>query len=315
LNRTIKEYGLVSLKGLAMGAADVIPGVSGGTIAFITGIYQELLDTIASFNLRNLTILFKQGPKAFWRAVNGNFLVALLGGIALSVVSFAKVFGFLLTNHPVPTWAFFFGLVAASIPLISRQVKVWSGSKYIAFIAGAIIAWLITSLPSIPETDSTWYLFMSGMIAICAMILPGISGSFILILLGSYRTILAALNGLDFPKIFTFAAGAIVGLLAFSHLLKLMFRRFHDLTVATLAGFLLGSLNKIWPWKETVEWYVKHQGTPKEQRLPLLQDNIWPGQYTRITGEPAELGLAIGAVIGGFLFIYAIDRFARKQVK
>lgn len=296
-----------------MGAADVIPGVSGGTIAFITGIYEELLDTISRFNWTNLKLLFQKGPIAFWHAVNAKFLLALLGGIAISIISFARIFAYLLEFHPVPTWSFFFGLVLASIPLVSRQVRVWSGSKYIAFVAGTIIAWLITSLPAISETSALWYLTLSGMIAICAMILPGISGSFILILLGSYQTILKALNSFDLAKILAFASGAIVGLLAFSHLLKMMFKRFHDLTIALLSGFLLGSLNKIWPWKITTEWFVKHEGAIDEVKLPLMQENVWPAQYTLDTGEPALLGQALAAACFGFLLIFLIDRIASRQ--
>ncbi|MGB6035830.1 MAG: DUF368 domain-containing protein, partial [Cryomorphaceae bacterium] len=195
--RSPKEYIFLILKGMGMGAADVVPGVSGGTIAFITGIYEELIDTINRVNFVTLQILFKEGIKPFWKALNGNFLIGLFAGIFFSIISLAKLITYLLETHPIAIWSFFFGLVFASIPLVAKAVKNWSGSRYFGFAAGAIIAYLITDLPPVEDPGATWYLFVSGMIAICAMILPGISGSFILLLLGSYSTILQAVNDRD----------------------------------------------------------------------------------------------------------------------
>lgn len=298
-----------------MGAADVVPGVSGGTIAFITGIYEELIDTISKVNLPNIQLLFKKGIKPFWKAVNGNFLVAVLGGIAVSILSLAKLISYLLEQHAIATWSFFFGLIIASIPLVGRKVHNWSGSRYFAFAAGAIIAWLISDLPPVTEPGAIWYLFISGMIAICAMILPGISGSFILILLGSYYTILNAVNDRDILSVLVFIAGAVTGLLAFSRVLKFMFSRFHDVTIALLAGFLLGSLNKIWPWKEVLDWFVKHPGEVNEEKIALVEKSVLPGTYTQITGEPAMLGTAIIMAAVGILVIFIMDRVAAKKEK
>ncbi|MCZ4409665.1 DUF368 domain-containing protein [Cryomorphaceae bacterium 1068] len=312
--RTPKDYVYLVLKGMGMGAADVVPGVSGGTIAFITGIYEELIDTINRVNFVTLQILFKEGIKPFWKALNGNFLVGLFAGIFISLISFAKLITYLLDAHPIAIWSFFFGLVLASIPLVAKSVRNWSGSRYFGFAAGTIIAYLITDLPPVEDPGATWYLFVSGMIAICAMILPGISGSFILLLLGSYSTVLQALNDRDFLSIGIFGGGCIVGILAFSRFLKWMFTRYHDVTIAVLSGFLLGSLNRIWPWKETVEVFVKHKGEENEEIVPLVQENILPSTYETITGLDSELMLGITLAVVGILIIFVMDRFAPKKI-
>lgn len=311
--RSAKDYLFLVLKGMGMGAADVVPGVSGGTIAFITGIYEELIDTINRVNFVTLQILFKEGIKPFWRALNGNFLVGLFAGIFISIVSLAKLITYLLDTHPIAIWSFFFGLVLASIPLVAKSVRNWSGSRYFGFAAGSIIAYLITDLPPVEDPGASWYLFVSGMIAICAMILPGISGSFILLLLGSYSTVLQAVNDRDLLSIGIFGGGCIVGILAFSRFLKWMFARYHDVTIAILSGFLLGSLNKIWPWKNTLEVFVKHKGEENEEIVPLVQENILPSTYETITGLDSELMVGISLAIVGILIIFVMDRFAPKK--
>lgn len=312
--RTLKGHLTLMLKGVAMGAADVVPGVSGGTIAFITGIYEELIDTISNVNVATFRILFKDGIAAFWKAVNGNFIVSLGAGIALSIISFAQLISYQLETNPIAIWAFFFGLVAASIPLVARKVGVWNAKAYFAFGIGAVGAFLITQLPVIENPDANWYLFTSGAIAICAMILPGISGSFILLLLGTYMVVLDAVNDRDLGAIAIFGAGAVVGLLSFSRLLKYMFKRYHDLTVALLSGFLLGSLNKIWPWKNPLEVLVKHQGEANEKTLVIEDENVWPWHYTEVTGEPELLVTAIVLALVGVAIIVVIDKLAVKKV-
>jgi len=311
--RSAKDYGLLALKGAGMGAADVVPGVSGGTIAFITGIYEELIETINQISLVSLQILFKKGLKPFWTAINGNFLVGLFAGIALSVVSLAKLITYLLATHPITIWSFFFGLVLASVPLVAKSIKNWSGSRYFGFAAGTIIAFLITELPPVEDPGASWYLFVSGMFAICAMILPGISGSFILLLLGSYSTVLQALNDRDMLSIGIFGGGCIIGILAFSRFLKWMFARYHDVTIALLSGFLLGSLNKLWPWKNTLESFVKHPGEPDEEIVPLIQENILPSTFTELNGVDAQLGAAVALAAAGIAIIFIMDRFAPKK--
>ncbi len=298
-----------------MGVADVIPGVSGGTIAFISGIYEELINTISCINIAALQTLFKKGIGPFWRQINGNFLVALLAGIVLSILTLATLITGLLKSEPIAVWSFFFGLVLASIPLVAKKVKTWNGLRIVAFVAGAIIAYLITELPPVSNPDAQWYIFISGMLAICAMILPGISGSFILLLMGSYLTVLGAISDRDINTLFIFAAGCIIGLLSFSHLLKWMFDRYHDITIALLSGFLLGSLNKIWPWKNVLETFTKHAGEVDEEIVPLVEENVWPRMYTELTGQPAQLGLAIALALAGIAIIFALDRLATTRKK
>ena len=255
MKRSLKDYIIISLKGMAMGAADVVPGVSGGTIAFISGIYEELLNSISSFKFSLINVLKNEGIKVVWKKINGSFLLALFIGICFSVLSLAKLIENLLENHPILIWSFFFGLVLASIIYIAKQIKLWNIKCYLYLIFGLIFAYYITTLnPVITQNSSPWFLFLAGMIAICAMILPGISGSFILVLLGAYKPILNAINTKDFFSIIIFMAGAVLGLLTFSRVLKWLFSTYKNYTLALLIGFIAGSLNKIWPWKETISW-------------------------------------------------------------
>lgn len=295
-----------------MGAADVVPGVSGGTIAFISGIYEELLDTISSVNLASIKILFKEGIKPFWKAINGNFLAALLLGVAVSIASFAKIISVTLETAPILTWSFFFGLVIASIPLVWKKIKTRKPKQYLWAVIGAAIAIAVISIPPTQDPGSLWYLFLSGMIAICAMILPGISGSFLLIILGSYLTILTAVTGFDVLSIGVFMAGAVVGLLTFSRVLNYFFHHYHDITIATLAGFLIGSLSKIWPWKKVITSFVKHPGEPNEKTIALVEQNITPWHYSELMQEPSQLMLAVAAAIVGFILILGLERLSVK---
>ncbi len=311
--RTIRDYFFIFLKGMAMGSADVVPGVSGGTIAFISGIYEELLDTISSVNIKSVAILFKEGIKPFWKAINGNFLAALLLGIGVSIASLAKAISYTLENHPIVTWSFFFGLVLASIPLVWKKIKKVNLSRYGLAIVGALIAYAVISIPPTQDPGSLWYLFLSGMIAICAMILPGISGSFLLIILGSYLTMLSALSNFEIVPILVFIGGAVIGLLSFSRVLKFLFANYHDLTVATLAGFLIGSLAKIWPWKNVLTWFVKHPGESNEKTIALVEENVSPFAYAELTQEPTQLLGAVIAASIGILLIVGLERLATKS--
>jgi len=304
--RTFVDYFIIMLKGIAMGAADVVPGVSGGTIAFISGIYEELLDSISSVNFGTIKLLKTEGIKSVWKQINGNFLAALLSGIAISIVSLAKMISYLLENEPVLLWSFFFGLVLASILFIGKQITKWKASTIIVFILGAVLAYWITTLtPLITENTSSVYLFFAGSLAICAMILPGISGAFILVLLGAYKPVLDAVHNRDFKIIALFAAGAIVGLLTFSRVLKWLFQHYKNLTLAVLAGFVFGSLNKIWPWKETLTWRVNSHGI----KVPLNEQSISPFSFD---GDP-QLMYAILLAIVGFLAIILLEKIAVKN--
>lgn len=292
-----------------MGAADVVPGVSGGTIAFISNIYEELLTSISNVGDGGLKLLLKGKFVDFWKHVNGNFLLALVAGIGISILSLAKLIGYLLDAHPIYVWSFFFGLVTASIFFVGKQVVKWKVDRVIGFMIGTLIAYSITVLPAQPDHSELWYVFLSGAIAICAMILPGISGSFILLLMGSYRMILASISDKNFVVIATFGTGALIGLLSFSRVLKWMFAKYHDITIALLSGFLLGSLNKVWPWKEVLETYTKHPGTPEEMVVPIVERSISPFRFEEIMGD-SHLTTAILLAILGMVLIFGLERIA-----
>ncbi|WP_397446085.1 DUF368 domain-containing protein [Polaribacter sp. R77954] len=306
MSRTIKDYIVVGLKGMAMGAADVVPGVSGGTIAFISGIYEELLGSISNVKIGLFKTLKSEGIKAAWKELNGNFLLALFVGIFISIVSLAKAIKYLLENEPILLWSFFFGLVLASIIYIAKQITKWNFISVLALIIGAFLAYYITTLnPLVSENSSSLYIFFAGAIAICAMILPGISGSFILVLLGAYKPVLDAVNDRDFKTILVFMVGAVVGLLSFSKILKWLFANYKNYTLAALTGFIIGSLNKIWPWKETLTWRTNSHG----DQVPFNQQSISPLSFD---GD-AQLTFAIILAVIGFSLILLMERLAVKK--
>jgi len=303
MSRLIKDYVIISLKGMSMGAADVVPGVSGGTIAFISGIYEELLTSISSFNFGLINLLKREGVKAVWKQVNGSFLLALFLGIFISIISLAKLIESLLENHPILIWSFFFGLVLASIIYVGKQITKWNFISVSLMVLCAVIAYYITTLnPMVGENSSSGFLFLSGMIAICAMILPGISGSFILVLLGAYKPVLNAVNNKDILSIGVFMVGAVIGLLSFSRILKWLFASYKNYTLAGLTGFIIGSLNKIWPWKDTLTWRLNSQGV----KVPLKQMSISPSAYE---GE-SQLIMAVVLALIGFVVIILLEKLA-----
>lgn len=302
MNRNFKDYSLLILKGMGMGAADVVPGVSGGTIAFIVGIYQELLDSIKSINKNSLKLLFTGKLLEFWKAINGSFLLSIVGGISISVFSLAKIITWLLATYPILVWAFFFGLVLSSIYFVSKDVKQWNWKTILSYILGIVAAYFITVTTPAETPDNLFFVFICGGIAICAMILPGISGSFILVLLGKYFYIMEAVKTLNIPVMLVFICGAVLGITSFSRLLSYSLRKFHDITIAVLAGFMLGSLNKVWPWKETIETYIDSHGAIK----PLIEKNILPNQF---------LWEAIGLMLVGFFLVYFLEKLSMKGNK
>ena len=304
--RKLQDYFVIGLKGMAMGAADVVPGVSGGTIAFISGIYEELLSTISNVNLSLLSTLKTSGIKAAWKQLNGSFLTALFLGVFVSIVSLAKVIKNLLESQPILLWSFFFGLVLASIIYIAKQISNWNFKAFLILVLGAALAFYITTLnPLVSENSSSLFLFLAGAIAICAMILPGISGSFILVLLGAYKPVLEAVNNRDFKIILTFMAGAVVGLLTFSRVLKWLFKKYKNLTLAVLTGFIIGSLNKIWPWKEILTWRTNSHGV----KVPFNQQSVSPFSFD----EDPQLMLAVAFSILGFVLILGLEKLAVKK--
>lgn len=292
---------LLFLKGIAMGAADLVPGVSGGTIAFITGIYEELIGTIKSFNGKALKILYKQGIPSFWKHINGNFLVVLLLGIGTSIVSLAKLISYLLHHHEKWVFAFFFGLVLASFLYLLKQIKNFNPIVIFAIVVATVLSFWITTLEPGAGYDSNTYIFFSGALAICAMILPGISGSFILLLLGSYETVLESIKSFDVTKIGFFATGCIIGLLSFSHVLNYLFKHHKNEVMSVLTGFLFGALNKLWPWKEVVSIRVNSSG----EEVPLIQNNVLPQDTT-------EIGLVLLLAAVGFMLIFGMEGLGKK---
>jgi len=305
MQRRLKDYLIISLKGLAMGAADAVPGVSGGTIAFISGIYEELINTISNVNGALIKSLFSKGIKPFWQQLNGNFLLALMVGIMVSFVSVMRLAKYLLENHPILIWSFFFGLIVASIFFVGKQIQKWNIPVIISLIIGAFIAYYITTLPASSNNENPWFLFIAGAIAICAMILPGISGAFILIILGAYKALSDAFHDFDIKKILIFATGALVGLLSFSHLLKWLFKHYHNITLAVLTGFIFGSLNKVWPWKKTLTWHTNSEGI----KSAVLQESVSPFSFE---GQN-QLLFAVILMIFGFLTIFILEKVGNKK--
>lgn len=304
--RNIKDYILLFLKGMGMGGADVVPGVSGGTIAFITGIYEELLNSIKSFDKKAIQLLVKRKFGELWQHINGTFLITLLSGILFSILSLAKLIHYLLNNQPIQLWSFFFGLIIISALLVSREIKQWKIQVIISGILGILIAYFITGATPSTTPDNYLFIFISGAIAICAMILPGISGSFILLIMGKYEFIIESVKDLNILVIVIFGIGCVVGLLSFSRLVSWLLSKYHDLTVALLAGFMIGSLNKIWPWKETLSTRLNS----KAEIVPLFQQNIWPTEYMEKVGEPLVLQALLYFGIG-ILMIIGIEKIAQ----
>ncbi len=315
----LRERVKLFLKGMAMGAADVVPGVSGGTIAFISGIYEELLRSIKGIGPDTLAALRRSGIKGAWRQANGDFLATLIAGIGTSILLLVRPITWALKEHPVLIWGFFFGLIATSVWLCGRLVKRWGAGPALGLLVGACVALYIGLAEPGTASDSLAFYFMAGAIAICAMILPGISGSFILLLLGAYLPVMTAIKGLDLRLIAVFGAGCAFGLMAFSRLLNWMFTRQHDITVATLTGFLLGSLYIVWPWKQVLSTRIVHAGRPDEHLEPFITRSIWPGDYAIITEIDSALGItakdpqileAVLLALVGASLLLVLERFA-----
>lgn len=321
MQRRFLDYIIVTFKGIAMGAADVVPGVSGGTIAFISGIYEELIESIDKVNLNFFKVWKKESFKTAWTSINGTFLLALFSGIAISILSLAKLIKWLLHNEPILLWSFFFGLVLASILYIAKQINGWSAKLITAIIATSILSYYITLAEPFASPDSPFYLLFCGFIAIIAMILPGVSGAFILLILGAYQTAIDTINNLRdgllngdmelfkdaLLKFVLLAIGALIGLKVFSKALNWMFKNHKNLTLAILTGFMIGSLNKIWPWKKVLKTRINSEG----EEVTLLDKSILPSSYN---GDN-EMLLAIILTIIGFATILILERLGNQNKK
>lgn len=306
-SRTLRDYLGLAARGFAMGSADVVPGVSGGTMAFILGIYEELVASIRTVGRPEfLRPLFTLRWGQALQALNWPFLVAVASGILLAILSLARGLEWLLIHHPVLIWSFFFGLVLGSVLTVSQRVKRWRLPLWIALVLGTVGAYILVGLVPVHTPNTWWFLFLSGALAICAMILPGISGAFILVLLGKYQTVLSAVNQRDIVTLALVVAGAAVGIVSFAQLLGWLFKRYHDLTVALLTGLMLGSLRKVWPWKVTLEAIPDDRG----ELLPVLQQNVLPPLL--IDGAVnLELLVAVGLALTGFVVVVLLERWAK----
>ncbi len=304
----MKEYLFIFLRGVAMGAADVVPGVSGGTIAFISGIYDRLLAAIAACTPDKVIWLLRGRFVETWKAIDGAFLFTLLAGILCSIVSLARLITYLLDEHGLLVWSFFFGLIVVSVYLVGREISRWHIWTVAAALGGALFAYLITVAAPLSLSVTPLNLFIGGAIAICAMILPGISGSFILLLLGLYTGVLQAVKGLDFGLLGLFALGCVAGLLSFSRLLSWLLQHARNVTLAFLTGLLVGSLNKVWPWKQTLTWRTNSHG----EQVPLTEANLWPQQYSQLTGEPSLWQAGLALMVLGVVLVLALEWWGRR---
>lgn len=308
MSRAVQDWIGLFLKGTAMGVADAIPGVSGGTIAFISGIYEELINSIRRLTPAALVLLFREGPSAFWIHINGTFLVVLLSGILISLATAARVAIYLLEQYPTLLWAFFFGLIVSSALWMAGKVRHWNYRLMFILWLASVLSYLITVISPVELQISSLVVFLAGSVAICAMILPGISGSFILLLLGLYAPIMGAIKAFDVQILMLFLAGCAAGLLSFSHLLGWMFKHYHDLTLSLLIGIMLGSLNKIWPWKYTTDYRINSRG----DLVPLMQDNVMPADYLALTGQEPYLWTALVLMLLGGGAVYMLERYGSR---
>jgi putative membrane protein len=302
-SRTMMGYLGIAARGAVMGAADVVPGVSGGTMAFILGIYEELIRSIRVFTTPDaLKLLVQFQLKHAAKVLPWRFLAALGSGILAAIFSLAHFLEWALEHYPALLWAFFFGLVVASILTVLHRVQSWDAKTLSATLTGTVCAYLLVGMVPTHTPDAWWFFFLSGAIAICAMILPGISGSFILVLLGKYQDILAAVTQHDVLTLFWVGCGTIIGLATFARVLSWLFGRYHDVTIAVLIGFMAGSLRKIWPWKETLQFFFDRHG----EAVPLIQKNVLP----ELSGE---VGLAIGLALLGAGCVFLLSYPAKHR--
>ncbi len=286
---------LLVLRGMAMGAVNVVPGVSGGTIALITGIYEELILSIKSFNAGLFRTLYKKGIMAAWKKVNGNFLAAVIFGILISIVSLVRLLSWLFEHHAMLVWAFFFGLIVGSAIYIGGKIRRWSYLSVSFLIIGTLTAYYITIATPATGTDKLWFIFLSGSIAFCSLVLPGISGAFILALLGKYEYMVNAVRDWEMLVITVFGIGGVAGVIAFSNLIGWLLKKHPNATLALLSGFMIGSLNKLWPWKKVLETRLTSSG----EEVPFLEQSISPWQYAAMTGEdPGVLPVVLLALTG-----------------
>ncbi|WP_227662986.1 DUF368 domain-containing protein [Marinobacter daqiaonensis] len=303
----------IFLRGMAMGAADIVPGVSGGTIAFITGIYFRLLGAISAIPSAFLRSLVKGRGRRFWHEIDGSFLIVLLAGVLSSVVGLANAITWALETYPIALWSFFFGLILASVWHVLGRLKRWRWVLLVPLALGTAFAWWVTTLTISRVEPGALMFFLSGALAICAMILPGLSGSFILLVLGMYAPVLTAVRDFDPVTLLLFLGGCVVGLLSFARILGFALRRAHDPILALLTGFMIGALNRVWPWQVVTSWRTDSGG----HQVPMEQISVTPMHYAEVTGEPAQVTVAVVALLIGIAVVLSGEwlaaRFEREQ--
>lgn len=304
----MKNALMLYIKGMAMGAVDVVPGFSGGTVALIVGIYDKLLQSFAAIPVAFMHFI-RGRIKEAWNSCNASFLLMLILGVLTSIFSLARVITYLMETQPVLLWAFFFGLVLVSVYLVGREVAAWTLSRLALFALGLTLALWVTTAAPLQLVATPMTLFFAGAIAISAMILPGISGSFILVLLGLYPVVLGAVKNLDFATLAIFSAGCLLGLMSFSRVLSWMLQHVRDVTLAFLTGVMLGSLGKVWPWKQTLTWQTNSSG----ESFPLLQENLLPASYASAVGEDPLLGAAILLALAAIGLVLGLEWLATRK--
>jgi putative membrane protein len=295
--------------GMVMGAAEVVPGVSGGTIAFITGIYERLINSVRQFTPYLFIVLKNHGIKTVWRRVDASFLLTLFCGMGLAIILFANAVGYLLRNEPILIWSFFCGLVIASVWIVYKQISRMGLDLVLACCAGAAVGIVVTNLVPVQLAPTPLFIFLGGAVAVCAWILPGLSGSFILLVLGLYAVVIDAIEQFDIVTLSVLGAGCAIGLVSFSQVLSRLFRYFRDETLAVLTGFMLGSLVKLWPWKNTLSYQLREDGS----RIPLIQEPVLPQVYAEMTGNDAQLLVALTAALVGFVIVILLGRFSSAE--
>jgi putative membrane protein len=295
-----------------MGVADVIPGMSGGSVAFITGIYVEMVHALRSIDREAFELLTKKRFDDFWKKINGNFLVAVFAGIVTSLLTIARLMTHLQTKYPILVWSFVFGLILISALLVLRDIKKYNVGIVVAFFCGALASYGITLLSPAQTPASIWFIFLTGLLSVSALLIPGLSGAFILLLLGKYQYMVNALISFNFVVILVFLGGCVAGLIGFSRFLTLTLNNYHNATVALLTGFMVGSLNKVWPWREVLEYVTNSRG----DQVPAFDRSILPWHYLNITGKDPQVFQAILMMaISVFIVVLFVKIAARLKTK
>jgi putative membrane protein len=294
-----------------MGIAELVPGVSGGTIAFVTGIYRELVASLHAIDATTIRMLLRLRVAEAWGRVNANFLLALLAGMAFSLIAFARVVSWLLANREIEVWSFFLGLILASMVYVGQHAGPWRRSRIGLAVLGVLLGALVSTGGGLPVTENLLVTFVAGAIAICAWILPGVSGSFMLLVLGQYPRVIAALSEPDLRILGVFAAGCLTGLALFTRLLTFLLRHFYGATLAFLCGFMGGSLGKLWPWRQTLSYYLDADG----DAIPIVVRPVGPMHYREMYGEDPMLATAVLAALAGMALVMVLDRVGRRGAR